>query len=192
MNTVYLENGELGYGNTLFFSDVTNFGNDVDLGTAVEVVQIGSGDEYNCALTTTDYVKCWGTNSNGQLGQEHSDTMGDQAGEMGDNLPYTALGDDFDGHISEICVGGGHSCALSDGNDIKCWGKNDRGQLGYGDTANRGNVPGQMGNDLPVVDMGTSFTAQHIYCGEEHTCALSDIGDVKCWGMFYVLIHILW
>ena len=81
-----------------------------------------------------------------------------------------------------IAAGAEHTCArLSDGT-VKCWGRNDHGQLGQGDTVSRGFDVGTMGDDLPPVDLGTGRTAIAIAAGIEHTCALLDDHTVKCWG----------
>ncbi len=56
------------------------------------------------------------------------------------------------------------------------------GQLGLGDTTDRGDGPGEMGDNLPAVDLGTGRTATAIAAGGYHTCALLDDGTVKCWG----------
>ena len=39
-----------------------------------------------------------------------------------------------------------HTCAVSVGGEMKCWGNGDSGRLGYGDTQNRGDGPGEMDN----------------------------------------------
>jgi hypothetical protein len=46
------------------------------------------------------------------------------------------------------------SCAVLQNRQIKCWGNNTYGQLGLGDTNNRGDNPGEMGASLPAVDLG--------------------------------------
>ena len=50
--------------------------------------------------------------------------------------------------------GGTHTCVLLDNTSLKCWGYNVSGQLGLGDTANRGDGPNEMGDFLPAVDLG--------------------------------------
>jgi hypothetical protein len=48
----------------------------------------------------------------------------------------------------------GSTCVVLDNDTIKCWGDNFYGQLGLGDTSARGDNGGEMGNSLPVVDLG--------------------------------------
>ena len=54
--------------------------------------------------------------------------------------------------------------------------------VGLGDTSSRGNQPGELGDALPFVNLGTGRTAKAIACGRYHTCAILDDGRVKCWG----------
>src|SRR3569833_4711421 len=56
------------------------------------------------------------------------------------------------------------------------------GQLGLGDTATRGDEPGEMGDALPAVQLGLGRTAIAIAAGYSSTCALLDNGLIKCWG----------
>eukprot|EP01083_Nonionella_stella_P046615 124780_1 len=81
-----------------------------------------------------------------------------------------------------ITSGGYYSCAL-EFNVIKCWGDNTDGELGFGDTNNRGDQPNQMGDNLLAIDLGSTFIAAEISAGERHTCSLSTRNKVKCWGL---------
>jgi alpha-tubulin suppressor-like RCC1 family protein len=74
-----------------------------------------------------------------------------------------------------------------DNNQVKCWGVNWTGQRGAGLTRGTnkeivGDEPGEMGDALPVVNLGTGRTAKSISLGYEHTCALLDNNQIKCWG----------
>eukprot|EP01083_Nonionella_stella_P182241 655204_1 len=58
----------------------------------------------------------------------------------------------------KIVTGYAHSCALSTTNKVKCFGGNGLGQLGYGDTNNRGISSNQMGDSLLDIELGSNFT----------------------------------
>eukprot|EP01084_Bolivina_argentea_P261833 442631_1 len=85
--------------------------------------------------------------------------------------------------ITHITTGESHTCAMSTVNPLKCWGRNHEGQLGYGDTNNRGDGPGEMGNALLEVDLGTGFNVTDIVAGQSHTCVVSTLNKIKCWGL---------
>jgi len=152
----------------------------VDLGTGKTATDIAVGDEFTCALLNDSTIKCWGRNTSGQLGYGHTDRLGDDPGEMGDNLPVVDLGTGKT--ATAISSGGNKTCALLDDSTVKCWGLNTFGELGYGDTSNRGDNPGEMGDNLPVVDLGTGKTATAISTGQHGSCALLNDGTLKCWG----------
>jgi alpha-tubulin suppressor-like RCC1 family protein len=81
-----------------------------------------------------------------------------------------------------ITAGSAHSCYMLDNGSVKCWGKNNLGQLGLGHTSNRGDNSTDMGDNLTIVDLGTGRTATAIEAGDNHTCAILDNASVKCWG----------
>ncbi|MFN3218723.1 MAG: RCC1 domain-containing protein [Acidimicrobiales bacterium] len=152
----------------------------VDLGEGRTAVAISAGVAHTCALLDDGSVKCWGAGSAGRLGYGDTVTRGDGAGEMGDALPAVDLGE---GRTAVAIAGGSvHTCVVLDDGSVKCWGLNDSGQLGYGDTADRGDGAGEMGDALPVVDLGAGRTAVAIAGGSVHTCVVLDDGSVKCWG----------
>ena len=86
------------------------------------------------------------------------------------------------GAAAVISAGGFHTCAVLENGTVRCWGGNDAGQLGYGDTDVRGDGADEMGDNLAPVDLGTGRTAIAIVGGGFHTSAVLDTGAVKCWG----------
>ncbi len=176
--------GELGLGDTASRGDGANEMGDnlpvVSLGAGRTATAISAGGYHTCARLDNATVKCWGQNILGGLGLGDQTTRGDGANEMGDNLPAVSLG--AGRTATAISAGSVHSCALLDNATVKCWGFNDHGQLGLGDTANRGDGPLEMGGYLPAVSLGAGRTATAIAAGDYHTCALLDNARVKCWG----------
>ena len=132
-------------------------------GTGTVPVQIAAKGDHTCALTETAAVKCWGRSDYGQTG----------AGEV--NLGA-------DRWATAVATGYWHSCAILDDGSVKCWGKNDYGQLGLGDLRDRGLNSEDMGDALPVVNLGSGARALALSAGYAHTCALLLDGSVKCWG----------
>jgi len=153
----------------------------VDLGTGRTATDLEASGEHTCAILDDDTLKCWGYNQGGQLGLGDAAPRGDGPGEMGDNLPPVDLGTGRTATQIDL-ASPHHSCALLDNGEVKCWGYNYYGALGTGDTDGYGDAIGEMGDDLPAVDLGTGRTATAITTGFSHTCALLDNGQVKCWG----------
>jgi alpha-tubulin suppressor-like RCC1 family protein len=177
--------GQLGYGDLIIRGDNINEMGDnlptVDLGTGRTAKMISAGSAHTCVILDNNTVKCWGRNTEGQLGYGDVTWRGDGAGEMGDSLLAVNLGT---GRTAKrVSAGTNFTCALLDNDTVKCWGSNTFGQLGLGDVAARGDGAGEMGDSLPVVDLGTGRTAKIISTGgQNHTCALLDNDTVKCWG----------
>jgi alpha-tubulin suppressor-like RCC1 family protein len=80
------------------------------------------GNDHTCALTNTG-VKCWGLNSDGELGDGTTTNR---------HIPGAVSG--LASGVIAVAVGGGQSCALTSLGRIKCWGWNYFGQLGDGTT----------------------------------------------------------
>ena len=76
-----------------------------------------------------------------------------------------------------VSLGDSHTCAILDDDTLKCWGWNNNGRLGYGDTTDR-TAP----DATAVVDLGSGRTAKALSLGESHTCAILDDDTIKCWG----------
>ena len=80
----------------------------------------------------------------------------------------------------QLAAGLEHSCALMASGEVRCWGRNNRGQLGLGDTEDRGDEIEEMGAALPAVPLAGKALA--IAAGHHHSCALLEDGRVQCWG----------
>ena len=66
-------------------------------------------------------------------------------------------------HVLTHPLGGAHSCGLWPNKRLKCWGLNSHGQLGLGDTEDRGDSLNELGENLPYVDLGSGWEVQD-YC----------------------------
>jgi alpha-tubulin suppressor-like RCC1 family protein len=183
----YNNKGQLGLGHSNNIGDGSGEMGDnlasIDLGSGRTATAITTGESHTCALLDNASIKCWGQNTYGQLGLGHTNNLGDDSSEMGDNLAAVELGSGRT--ASAITAGGYHTCALLDNASVKCWGYNDAGHLGLGHSNNIGDGSGEMGDNLAAVDLGTGRTATAIMAGESHTCALLDNASVKCWGSNY-------
>ncbi|HEY3497678.1 MAG TPA: hypothetical protein VGK73_23430 [Polyangiaceae bacterium] len=180
--------GQLGLGDSAFRGATPDSMGEnlpvVDLGTAgatgLYVTQLASGVAHNCAIFSGRDLKCWGGNGTGQLGLGDTRFRGDEPGEMHDALPFVDLG--TRGRPEFVAAGYAHTCAILDSGAVKCFGNNDYGQLGQGDTRRRGDAPGELGDNLPEVDLGAGNVAMSVATGGTHTCAILQDLSVRCWG----------
>lgn len=82
--------------------------------------------------------------------------------------------------ITAIAAGTGHTCAVLQNNTVRCWGKNNFGQLGNEmANASRNAEPAE------VHGIGGSGVLQgviQIAAGGSHTCAVLTGGQIACWG----------
>ena len=141
--------GLLGRGDTTTSKNLP--GEPIDLGAGFQVSSVAVSGRQSCAISKANDIKCWSQNLFGQLGAGDTSIRGDEPGEMGDNLLAINLGDGKS--AKSLGVGASFTCALLTDSSIKCWGRNIEGQLGLGDTQNRGDNPNEMGDNLPTVNL---------------------------------------
>lgn len=150
--------GALGDGLTSGFSVVP-----VQANGLKNVVQLSLGDRHACALIKGGTVRCWGDDTQGQLGDGTRTPSGTATMVSGITSGATA-----------VAAGGMHTCAVVTGGGVQCWGNDQSGQLGNGQTSGSSVVP--------VAVMGLTSGATAITAGEAFTCAVVSGGAVKCWG----------
>ncbi len=90
-------------------------------------VQLSAGDLHNCVLLENETMRCWGDRSSGKIG--NGTTSGN---ELSPALPGGGLS-----NLLFVTAGKSHSCGLTRGGSVFCWGANVQGQLGDGTTENR-------------------------------------------------------
>lgn len=91
-----------------------------------EILQVSLGDYHSCVRLKSGFVKCWGANYEGQLGQgTHNSKANPYPKEVefrqGSKVLYLGAGQD-------------HSCAIvrtdNENSNVYCWGANYQGQIG--------------------------------------------------------------
>lgn len=125
------------------------------------VFRLAAGGGHTCAMDTALNVFCWGRNDQGQLGiRSRADR----------SRPTVVAGIGND--INAIAAGGAHTCALTNGGQLFCWGSNSHGQIGDGTRFVR----------TIATAVGGLTTPTAVELGAFHTCALEVSGNVRCWG----------
>ena len=166
--------GQLGLGHTDSVGDLAGLASATKLDFGEKAQRIYSGTRYNCALMESQNIICWGQNDAGQLGLASTDNLGDN--EDYTTFPYVNVGAKI--LQMDISTISNHTCAALVDGDIKCWGNNQFGQLGYGNTE-------ALGDDEVPADLDSlSFSSNilKLATGFLHTCALGAGQKIQCWG----------
>ena len=135
-----------------------------------------------CATMSDGTLYCWGSNSYGQIG-------------IGTYCPYGSYVDGCNGNdgistptmvslpngrsATAVAVGESHACSILEDGSVWCWGSNQHGQLGVGNSSDTGNwryLPNQ-------VSLPSSVSAVAITLGRYHSCIVASDGVAYCWGM---------
>lgn len=91
------------------------------------VTSIAAGPRRTCATTLVGYAYCWGNNDNRSLGNGSNDAS------SATPVPVAGITDGVG-----VAVGMSSSCAALADRTVRCWGRNDFGELGDGTTASSG------------------------------------------------------
>lgn len=125
---------------------------------------VAAAGSHTCAVLANGTVKCWGNNEDGQLGAGIADTE--------KNVPVNVVG--LSG-VADVDAGLAHTCAVTAGGEMFCWGANASGQLGDG-SQNPSTVPKAV-VQLAGFSYVTDVDRQNL-----HTCARMSDGSARCWG----------
>jgi len=136
----------------------------------VTAVAVAAGGGHTCAVTSAGGVKCWGQNLFGQVGDGTT---------IDRTTPVDVAG--LQSGAIAVAAGGLHTCAVTAGGGVKCWGLNAFGQVGAATADLCGWAPSPCSTrPLDVVGLEAGVVA--IAAGSNHTCAVTARGAAKCWG----------
>jgi len=149
-------------------------------GVSRGVVAVAGGATHSCAILDTGTMFCWGSNTQGELGNGTASADPSLVAVQATALTgreYTALslGDKF-------------SCAIAPqriqqlGTAV-CWGQNTNGELGQ-DSLGPGDTVGLAGSNTPL-EVRTLNLINFIALGsgDNHTCAIDGNDVIRCWGV---------
>lgn len=133
--------------------------------TSMTFAEIHAANEHTCGRSG-DQIYCWGKRSSGRLGGGTIVGFSSVPVLVSGGLAFSRLSTSVD-----------HACAITDTNDLYCWGEGDSGRLGNNSTTDL-NVPTQItGPEAEPLAKWSKVSA-----GRDHTCALTVAGKPYCWG----------
>lgn len=144
-------------------------------GPLTDVVDIAAGNYHTCAALGDGRAVCWGTNAAGELGD------GTTSGTEVAVRPVYVSNPEGTGHltgVTSVSAGWYRSCAVLTTGEARCWGNGASGALGDGQFSAR---------SLPVTVLDSDGLSPlddvtQIVTGLQHSCALLEDGQVRCWG----------
>ena len=172
----FCKNG-YGTGSNLGDNEAPLTASDVDMGKDVLEVDIGtpdpsSGRRATCALTVEGALRCFGPGHNGRVGNNTGSNQCPASITMAD-VPLS-------GTVVQFANGSGHTCAVLNTGDVRCFGNGANGATGYDSTADLGDGAGEV-EALGIVDLGGKVVID-ISAGENTTCIVGNDGRARCWG----------
>lgn len=125
------------------------------------ISKVAVGAKHMCAINSNSVLKCWGSNSYGQLG--NGNTTSSSAPQIIDSGTT----------YQSVSTGAFHTCAITTAGVLKCWGDYNYGKLGISGASAYVTSP-------TIIDAGTLYTK--VSAGDNGTCAITTSGILKCWG----------
>jgi alpha-tubulin suppressor-like RCC1 family protein len=135
----------------------------VSAAAALSFSAVSSGGAHTCGLTSDQRLYCWGWNYNGQVGDGTNGNIRTRPVPVGGALRFR-----------QVDLGTSHTCAITTGDLLYCWGWNEFGQLGNGTKSFGRSTPGPVSGN---------HRFRSVAGGSLHTCAISMADNrAYCWG----------
>lgn len=131
-----------------------------------QVTQISAGQHFTCATMSDGTARCWGLNSQGQLGNPATVTQSAVPITVDSSLALPGEA------ITAISAGTAHACALGSNGGAACWGLQASGQLGNG--VDLTTIPPDSASFVPIAVVDSlSSPLEALEAGGFHTSAIN-------------------
>jgi len=176
----YNDDGELGIGNNdhqyLPIDNTLAF----ELSLEEDVLNVSAGEYHGALLTSFGRCLVWGYNSDGELGDETTETREtpveiQEKFNLINILEYSLM---FDETIIDVSVGREHFAAVTSYGKLYIWGGNGYGQLGDGTTISD-NIPIDLTGEL---NLELNEKVIDVELGNYFSMAITSNGRIFTWG----------
>ena len=124
--------------------------------------RLSAGEDFTCGVSNSGLPYCWGRNNRGQIGNNSTTDTGTPR--------VLALQQGVS--LFGLSTGRNHSCALSSGGAVLCWGAFEDGRLGLTTSADQ----------LSPLPAGFTQTFSQLASGDGLACGRTATLDIYCWG----------
>ncbi|XP_018311637.1 RCC1 and BTB domain-containing protein 1 [Mycetomoellerius zeteki] len=143
------------------------------------IVDIACGCNHSIALTESGEVYAWGVHEDEE--EEEEEVQEEEQEQEKEKTDKQTTPMQFDilvkKKVVHISCGAAFTVVIIDNGEVYGWGNNRYGQLGVGDMEDR-TTPCQVDSLIGTVIV-------QVVCGDRHTLALTDKGDLYAWGNNY-------
>lgn len=130
---------------------------------AAATLDVAAGTAHACVVYGTSGVGCVGSNFTSQSAPVASYALSALTPRSPAQSPYG---------FRRLALGGGHSCGITTGNVVYCWGD-----------ARDGQIPTTCAVSSTAVAVSALIDATDVSAGDSHTCVAQVSGVVTCFGL---------
>jgi alpha-tubulin suppressor-like RCC1 family protein len=138
------------------------------------ITQISQGGYHGCARLSNGQARCWGNNTEGELGTGGTNDNGRAV------VVRRADGSPLSG-VRSIFAGADSTCAAVAAGQARCWGDDDNGETGDG-TFESPDFRKRPGPVVSSSGTGTLTGIRQLAGKTFHYCVTQTNGRVRCWG----------